>query len=124
MRVRAQLAVAAILVVVGAIGLVNAALQHAASGPHRHLVHRSELWWLLPVGIGVVWAQFLVVRYRYAVQRRLGQVVPVICTLVAGIGLALIGRSLVIGCGFVAGFLLLAVELLVLGGVLGAISPG
>lgn len=124
MRVRAQLAVAAVLVLAGATGLVNAMLRHATSGSFWHVVHRSDLWWLAPAGIGVAWAQYLVVRYRCAVRRRLGQVVPVVCTLVAGIGLGLIGRSLVIGCGFVAGFALLVVELLVLGGVLGAISPG
>lgn len=123
MRVRAQLVVAAAAVLAGAAGFVITVHGDGATGHYRHAVHGTSLWWLLPAVVGIAWAQCLVVRYRGALRRRLGQFVPAIFG-VAGVGLALIGRSVVIGCGFLSGVALLVVELVVLGGVLGATSPG
>lgn len=125
MRVRAQLMVAAVLMLGGTTGFLLAA---RANEPlvidNRHPVLAANLWWLAPAVIGVVWAQYLVVRYRGAVRRRLGQLVPAGCGVLAGIGLVLLGRSVVIGCGALSGAVLLLVELVILGGTLGAMSPG
>lgn len=124
MRVRAQLVVGGVLALGGITGLVLAVRHNPPQGRYSHGVQAENLWWLLPATIGVLWAQFLVVRYRRAVRRRLGQCLPVLLGAVGGIGLAFIGHSLIAGCGLLLGAGLLATELLVLGGVLGATSPG
>lgn len=126
MRVRAQLVVAGALMVAGTSGFLLAVAGNGAGlgTQHRPVVLSANLWWLAPVALGVVWVQWLVVRYRKVVRRRLGQLIPAICAVLAGVGLALLGRSVLLGCGALAGAVLLLVELVVLGGVLGATSPG